>query len=144
MQRKRVHSVISTPSVGVTHSITGTIDETNGANVHGLVIDFICEPENSDANANGTWALWCNPDEASVVPTTTTGALELETSNAFLWASGVWAASNQTPFCFGGKFMKTSRNCQNGARITLSINLEGVSAGNVRVRSLLQYFTKSL
>ena len=120
-----------------------TIDETNGANVHGVIADFIIEPENADANANGVWAIFCMPDELSTIPVPTIALMEAEGSNAFVWATGVWAASNQTPFCKEIK-LGTSRNCQNGARIVLKIYHEGVSAGLVRNLLSLVYFTKSL
>ncbi len=144
MQRKRVHFATGTGGVGTQFNLTGTIDESNGVNAHGLFAQFICEPQDADANANGQWALWCLPDEASAVPATSNGALETEASNAFLWACGNWAASNQTPYCSEAIRPKTSRNCQNGARIVLSVVNNGVSAGLVQCNRSLCYFTKSL
>ena len=144
MQRKRVHAATGTGGTGTQFNLTGTIDETNGVNAHGLICDFTVEPENADANANGTWVLWCIPDEASAIPTASYGALELEASNAFLWALGNWVASNETPYNSGPIKMGTSRNCQNGARLVLSIHANGVTAGILRVGRTLTYFTKSL
>ncbi len=144
MQRRRVHAVSEAAGVGVTHSNVYTIDESNGVNVHGLRLSFVCEPESADANANGNWVLWCIPDEVSAVPVLTTAGLETEGSNAFIWALGTWAASNQTPFCLPETNLGTSRNCQNGARVILEVGRQGVSAGNVRVRSIVTCFTKSL
>jgi len=143
MQRRRVHALTVNPGAGGVMVLVGTIDETNGVNAHGLRASFIVEPENADANANGNWVLYCIPDEASAVPASSTGSLELEASNAFIWALGTFAASNQTPYCKDIE-IKTSRNCQNGARLALVVNLDGVSAGNARIRGLLTYFTNSL
>jgi len=143
MQRRRVHFITAAAGVGVVHLLTGTIDETNGANVHGLRTGFIVEPENADANANGTWALWCLPRETTAVPTTTVAALEAEGDNTVMWACGVFGATNQTPAVIDIAPM-TSRNCPNGTRLTLAVNPEGISAGNVRVRQYMTYFTKSL
>ena len=140
MQRKRVHAATNNPGAGGSLSLVATIDEVNGANVHGLRTDFIVEPQDADANANGVWALWCIPDVISAVPVTTTPVLELEGSNPFLWAAGTFAGSNQTPFHHKESY-GTSRTCQRGARIVLVINLEGVSAGLVRLRALMTYFT---
>ena len=143
MQRRRVHMASGTIGAGAQQNLVGTVDETNGANVHGIRCSFITEPQNADANANGVWAVWCLPDELTSIPTTSVGAMELEGSNAFLWGCGIWASSNQTPFCLDVPF-GTSRNCQNGARIVLVIHASGVSAGVVQVTTSMCYFTKSL
>ena len=143
MQRKRIHISTANPAVSVQTNLVGTIEESNGVNVHGLWADMAIEPENADANANGTWVLWCIPDPVSAVPAIGVGTLETEGSNPYIWACGVWAASNQTPFCHSIRPM-SSRNCQNGARIVLSVFNQGVSAGNVRHLLMVCYFTKSL
>ena len=144
MKRARVHSLSSLIGVGSTHQLIYTVDESNGVNVHGVRFGFIAEPENADANANGVWTLWCMPDEISAVPIPSVPLMELEGSNAFIWAMGVWASSNQTPFNLPETALGTSRNCQQGARIVLAVHASGISAGNVRVVSYLRNFTKSL
>ena len=101
------------------------------------------EPETQDANANGHWIICCLPRTTTSVPTATTAALETEGDNPVMWAVGTWAASNQTPYC-KELDLGTSRNCEAGTRIVLRIHREGVSAGNVRVRSIMRFFTKSL
>ena len=131
MQRKRIHAGTFNPAVSAQSNLVGTITEANGVNVHGLWTDFSIEPENADANANGTWVLWCLPDAVSAVPAIGVGTLETEGSNPYIWACGTWIASNQTPF-HGNVRPMSSRNCQNGARIVLSIFNQGVSAGLVR------------
>ena len=143
MQRARVHASSDSFGAGTEYSLIYTIDESNGVNVHGLRVSFIVEPENADANANGLWVLWCMPDEVPAVPSPSTGLMELEGSNAFIWACGAYAASNQTPFC-KDLDLQTSRNCQQGARVVLVVRREGVSAGNVRIRAIMRCFTKSL
>jgi len=143
MQRRRVHFITAAAGVGVVHLITALVDESNGLNVHGLRASFIVEPENADANANGSWALWCLPRETTAVPTTTVAALEVEGDNNVMWACGVWAATNQTPAIIDIA-PATSRNCPQGTRIVLAVNPEGISAGNVRVRQCITYFGKSL
>ena len=142
MQRRRVHTNTAAGGSSFSLNTIGTITETNGVNAHGLRASFVCEPENVDANATGNWVLYCIPDEAFAVPVSSTTVLELEASNAFIWALGTWAASNQTPYCKDIE-IGTSRNCQNGARIVLVVDVEGVSAGNVSVRTTLTYFTTS-
>ena len=142
MQRRRVHT--GTDQIAVSQfTIVATIDESNGVNAHGFRASFIVEPEVADANANGNWVLYCLPDETSAQPGSTTAVLELEGSNAFIWALGTWAASNQTPYCKDIE-IGTSRNCQQGARLLLVVQQEGITSGQSRVRSLMTFHTKSL
>ena len=143
MQRRRVHAITS--SIGTTGplNLQADVDETNGANLHGLRCSMAIEPENAGANANGLWVLWCLPDAQSPIPNANFGSMETEAGNAFVWALGTWIASNETPWQHDIE-IRTSRNCQNGARIVLTIEIAGVSAGNVRYNRILTYFTKSL
>ncbi len=105
---------------------------------------FGAEPQDADANANGTWVLWCIPDAVSAVPSSAIATLELEGSNPYIWAMGVWTASNQTPYTFPDATFGTTRNCPNGGRLVLSIRMEGVSAGLVRIIRYITYNTRSL
>ncbi len=143
MQRKRIHAATGTAAVNVATTLVATVDETNAVNIHGMIADFSIEPENADANANGTWALTCLPRVTTAVPAIGISALETEGDNPVIIACGVWAASNQTPFN-KTLVIKTSRNCQAGTRLVLSIRNEGVSAGIVRHIRTLCYFTSSL
>ncbi len=144
MQRKRVHIqtsvVVSTARV----QLLATVDETNGVNFHNVHFGYAVEPQNADANANGTWALFCIPDAVSAVPSTAVSALELEGSNPFLWALGVWTASNQTPYTSGDFVIRSSRNCPRNGRLIMIVDVEGISAGDSRILSYLTYNTKSL
>ena len=142
MQRRRVHASTATIAVA-NHTTIATIDESNGVNAHGLRVSFIVEPQDADANGNGNWVLYCLPDEVSAQPTSTTAVLELEGANAFIWALGTWAASNQTPYCKDIE-IGTSRNCQQGARLLFVVFQEGISAGLSRVRTIMTFHTKSL
>ncbi len=145
MQRKRMHANSSTAAAAANSTnLIATIDESNGVNAHNIHLSFTCEPDSTDANGAGQWWLLCMPDEASAVPACSIAVLENEQSNAFLWAAGTWAASNQTPFCSGDITFNTSRNCQNGARLVLGVFVEGLTAGIVRVVKTLSYNTKSL
>jgi len=130
--------------VNQTSNLIYTIDESNGINAHNVHINFICEPETAGANAHGAWVLWCLPDELSTQPSSAIVNLELEGANQFLWACGLWAASNETPFVLGDTTFGTIRNCANGARLILAIQMDGVSAGAVRVDTMLTANTKSL
>ncbi len=144
MQRARVHAKSDASGVGTTHQNIYTIDETNGVNVHGLRLQFAVEPIDSTANANLVWALWCLPDAITAVPIPSIALMELEGSNAFIWATGVCVASNEFPYTSPSIDIMTSRNCQRDARIVFAIKREGVSAGDVRILSIMRCFTKSL
>ena len=145
MERKRVHAATTVKTgTGSTVDLVATIDESNGVNAHNLHLCFVCEPQDAAANATGTWVLWCIPDESSAIPTGGIGELEAEGANAFLWACGLWAASNETPYTSGDIYLKTTRNCQNGARLVLALDVEGISAGATRINRMLTYNTKSL
>ncbi len=143
MQRKRVHAATGLLAVGDANLIA-LVDETNGVNFHNVHWNFSVEPQDADANANGLWALWCIPDAVSALPTLTFGALETEGSNPFLWATGTWAAANQSPYNSGNLFLNTSRNCPRDGRLVLAIRVDGISAGQARVIRTLTYNTKSL
>ena len=145
MQRTRVHAAeLADAAVGAQRNLIGTIDEANAVNVHGLQIEISVEVEDAAANAQGLWAVWCIPDEASAVPALNFGALETEASNAFLWAVGTWEASNETSWGLPPTFIKTTRNCQAGARIVISVTPTGVTAGQVSINALMRYFTTAL
>ena len=145
MERKRIHVAITLKAgIGTTTDLIGTIDESNGVNAHNVHICFVCEPDSTGANATGTWVLWCLPDETSGVPNGGIAELEAEGSNAFLWACGLWAASNETPYTSPDITFKITRNCQNGARLVLAIDVEGITAGSTRINRMLTYNTKSL
>ncbi len=113
-------------------------------NAHNVHIHITCEPDSTDANAAGQWVLLCLPDEVSSIPAASIASLEAEGSNAFIWATGLWVASNQTPYNSGDIHFKSSRNCQNGARLVLLTHVEGITAGSTRVVKMITYNTKSL
>ena len=142
-QKRRV--VTGTDNVGVgTHLLDMDFIDSDVVNAHGFRFCASIEPENADANANGYWAVWCLPGgviQNSDLPTTG-GSLGNEDSAPYLWGIGCWTASNQAPYHF--EFTpKTSRTCQKGSRVVLRIIKDGVSAGNVRINSLITGFTSS-
>ena len=120
-----------------------TLDESDAVNVHGLRCCGSIEPENTDANANGFWVVYCLPsgviDDGSQLIGSFSG-IDGENLNAYIWGIGCWTASNQAPFHF--EFVPgTSRNCQKGARIVFSVVKTGISAGAVRINQTLTCFT---
>ena len=120
------------------------LTEGPNVNIHGLRYCFSIEPENADANANGFWVLYCYP--ASVLSVndfpSTFATLDNEDFLPYVWGVGCWTASNQAPYHY--EFTpKTSRNCQQGARIVGVITKTGISAGAVRINQTLTGFTSN-
>ena len=117
-------------------------DKGQAVNIHGLRVEFITEPEDADANANGSWALWVLPGGVitnSDLPTSF-GEFGNEDFAPYLWGMGVWASANQTPS--HTLFAPSStRNMQSGGRLVLEIGVNGVSGGLVRQRTIITCFT---
>ena len=131
-----------TSAVGAVNFIDMDFDKGQAVNIHGLRVEFIIEPEDADANANGNWAVWVLP--GGVIQNTdlpaSGGAFGDEAFAPYLWGTGVFAASNQTPekILFNPA---STRNMQAGGRIVLEILMTGVSAGLVRQRTMITCFT---
>ena len=121
------------------------LDESASVNVHGLRVCGSIEPENTDANANGFWVVYCLPSNIiseSTQLAETFGDLNAENLNPYIWGVGCWTASNQAPYHF--EFApRTSRTCQKDARIVCSIVKTGISAGAVRINQTLTCFTNN-
>ena len=141
-QRRRLEAETSSSGVGTQSIATLTFDETDVVNFHGMHYCFSIEPVNGDANANGWWVLYCLPAEIIQAADLPQSFADLDNEDflPYVWGVGCWTASNQAPFHY--EFQPTtSRNCQRGARVLGVINIEGVSAGNVRVNQTITGFT---
>ena len=130
-------------AIGIAANVlTQNLTESSSVNVHGLRACGSIEPENTDANANGFWIVYCFPSTVigdSGLPSSF-GDLDDKLYNPYVWGIGCWTASNQAPFHF--EFTpSTSRTCQRGARIVFQVEITGVSAGNVRVNQTMTMFT---
>ena len=145
-QRRRISTTTDSDAILDTvggKSVSIDLDETNATNVHGLRYCFSIEPENTDANANGFWCVFCIP--AGVIQNAdlpaTIGTLGDDSKwSPYIWGLGCWTASNQAPY--HGEFNPmTSRNCQKGARIIGYVSYQGISAGNVRTIQTMTCFT---
>ena len=142
--KRRVETITNQNAAASQLNLSMALDDADAVNVHGILACLSLEPENADANANGSWALYCIPGgviQNSDLPSTI-GGLGNEDSAPYLWGLGCWVASNQGPFNLQYR-PKTSRNCQKGARILLRITFDGVSAGLVRANLVLSAFTTS-
>jgi len=145
MERRRVHATeLGAIPLDIQFSHTVTIDESNGLNIHGLRWEVSIVTTGSTVGASqGTWAVFCLPDEASNLPNVDIADFEAEGSNAFTWGIGTWEVSNATPtkILFSPK---TTRNCQNGARIVFKMKNNVSTGTSPSVASVVTFFTKSL
>jgi len=110
--------------------------------LHGLRACGSIEPENAGANANGFWVVYCLPAGVVDIATlpTTFAELDIEDYLPYVWGVGCWTASNEAPYHW--EFApRTSRNCQKGSRIVMSVHIEGISSGAARINTIITGFT---
>ncbi len=110
-----------------------TADKVNCSNIWGSIS---LEPENADANAQGTWVLyWVNYADLGLSWSDT--LLSDEPEAGLIIAAGVWSATNQTPYNHTFSAGKVSRNIRKEGRLALAVQQTGISAGANSVRLLL-------
>ncbi len=107
--------------------------EADKVNCSNIWFSCMVEPENADANSNGSWILYADNFQRAAI-TWTDANLNDETEAQLIIAWGVWGASNQTPFMCNESAGKISRNLRKDARLAIAIHQVGISAGVARVR----------
>jgi len=137
-QSKRIQVAESNDGVGantpaILEAPTDPREEVNFHNIWGSVS---VEPQDTDANAQGTWALMLVRENATI-PTLTDVITNNETNNAIIIACAVWSASNQSPYNSGPINPKTSRTLQAGDRLVLLSQVTGITAGLASNRVML-------
>jgi len=115
----------------VTYTVTA--DKVNCSNIWGSIG---LEPENADANANGSWALYATIARDTGFTWDDT-LFNDEPEATALIAGGIWCASNQTPFVHTFSAGKVSRNIRRDCMLSLQVYTKGISAGNVSARLML-------
>ena len=108
-------------------------DKVNCSNIWGSIS---LEPENQDANANGSWALYATQTRDTGFTWNDT-LFNDEPEASALIAGGVWAATNQTPWNHTFSAGKVSRNIRKACQLNLQVYTKGISAGNVSARLML-------
>jgi len=138
MQAKRI--IIAEGNDGVSGdtgaSITVSTDPREEVNFHNIIGYVSVEPQDTDANAQGTWALRIireNQTPATLTDVVVNG----ETHNQSIIAIGIWSCSNQSPFNSGIIRIKTSRTLQPGDILQLVSVVTGITAGLASNRVLL-------
>ncbi len=138
MQAKRIQVNESNDGVGqsTTVLLTAPTDPREEINYHNIWASITVEPENADANAQGTWALFIlRANQTS--PTLTDANVNNELFNSQIIACGVWGASNQSPYNSPPINPKTSRTLQAGESVGLISTVTGITAGNASNRVML-------
>jgi len=142
--KRRMETSTSAPGISTNFIDVDFLDGTV-VNVHGYRAQFAVEPEDGDANANGFWAVWVLPGgviQNSDLPASI-GTLGNEDFAPYMWGSGLFMASNQTPWV--SEFVPgTSRNIQRGGRIVLEISITGLTVGAVRLLTRQTMFTSDV
>ena len=138
MQAKRIQVNESNDGVGghTTVSLQAPLEPREDVNFHNIWVGVTIEPQDTDANCQGTWVLY--KEDISVRPEQafTDATLNLEVENQNIIACGVFSASNQSPFNYSTQ-IKTSRNTGAGGRIILSSTITGITAGLASNRVML-------
>ncbi len=110
-----------------------TVDKVNCFNIWGSIS---IEPENADANAQGSWILYATKTRDSGITWNDT-QLNDEPEAETIIAAGVWGATNQTPFNHTFSAGSVSRNIRGQCLLALQVFQTGISAGASSVRMML-------
>ncbi len=138
MQAKRIQVNEANLGAGVTTSVDLSVptDPREEVNFHNIWAGVSVEPQDTDANAQGTWVLFILRENATSIGWTDV-ILNNETNNPIIIACGIFSCSNQSPFNLDPVNPKTSRTLQPGDRLRLSATVTGITAGLASTRVLL-------
>jgi len=109
-------------------------EEVNFHNIWGSVT---VEPQDADANCQGTWALFVEKDIAKVILPLTDTNVNNEFDNYKIIACGVYSASNQSPYNAPAIHPLTSRTLPPLGRLILESTITGITAGLASNRVML-------
>ena len=137
MQAKRIQVNEANNGVGAQIAVNLNVLTTprEMVNFHNIWVSVSVEPQNTDANAQGTWVL-LTLRENQVFGLFNDSNVNNEQANAYTIACGVWSASNQTPYNMTTQ-IKTSRNLNPGDALVLISTVTGITAGLASNRVML-------
>ena len=138
MQAKRIQ-IIHTELTGLaqnTVQLNTPTDPREEVNFHNIWGSFSVEPETAGANAAGVWVLFKLP-VAGVIPGWSLVNINGEGFSPMIIACGAWAASNENPYTSPPIHPETSRTLQPGEALCLSVNVHGITTGEVSINTLL-------
>ncbi len=137
MQAKRIKVAESNDGAGGFTSVDLLVPGVprEMVNFHNIWASITVEPQDMNANAQGTWII-------SVVRANNPGFIGTdvivndESNNPVIIACGVWGASNESPYNFSTQ-IKTSRNLNPGEILRLQSTVTGITAGLASNRVML-------
>ncbi len=106
-------------------------------NYHNIWGGFTAEPQNADANCNGSWILWMKRDTNTTDPVFTEAEINSGDINMVIIACGLFVASNETPYMHPPIHLNSSRNLVANQEMVLTVRIGGVTAGLVSVDVIL-------
>ena len=130
MKAKRIQISEGNDGAGAETNVTVDVPLTprEEVNFHNIHFQVSVEPQDTDANAQGSWFLFLLRENATF-PTLTDVVVNGESNNNAIIAFGIWSASNQTPYNSGDMTIRTSRNMQAGDRLIMTSVVTGITAG---------------
>ena len=87
-------------------------------------------------NYHNIWVLWMKPDASQTDVVWSDANIDADLFSMMVIACGQWTASNQTPYIFSSN-MKSSRNMVANQELVISVFINGITAGNARLRAML-------
>jgi len=137
-QTKRTQAIDNTIAAGAQLDVLlNTAAEP--CNVHGLIIDLWVGQQVVTFHDFGYWAVTILPRTTTSVPVLNTSNVNQEKDSAVMWMLGTWMVVDTDRAHIGGA-PRTSRNCNRGARMFISIANSSVSAGSVRAHGVATWF----
>ena len=138
MQAKRIQVNESNDGAGAQTSVFlfAPTDPREEINFHNVWAGVTVEPQNADANCQGTWVLGVIK-ENSIVPSLIDVIINNETNNQIIVACGVFSASNEMPWTSPPIHPQTSRTLQAGDAFYLTSVITGITSGTASNRVML-------
>jgi len=143
--KRRTEVSTSVPGISINY-IDMEFDHDTVVNLHGYRALVAMEPQDADANCNGIIMVWVLPGgviQNSDLPQTYGEVGDDDKYGSYLWGIMPFCASNQTPYHWVFE-PKTSRNMPRGSRVVLQVNIQGVTAGMVRLNTVQTGFTSQV
>ncbi len=138
MQAKRIN--VSESNDGVAGSTNAVLDTSNvpreEINFHNIWGSVSVEPQDANANCQGTWVLLI-VRAGQTTPVFTDSVVNTELNNSDIIACGVWSAFNESPYNSGPIHPETSCTLQVGEFLVLNSTVTGITAGLASNRVML-------
>ena len=138
MQAKRIQ--VNETNTGAGGSLTVQLlvpsSPREAVNFHNIWGSVSSEPQDADANSQGTWVLFILR-ATQVFPVYTDTVINGESTNAEIIACGVYSSSNQSPWTSEAIHPSTSRTLNPGDSLNLQIVNAGITAGLASIRAML-------